>query len=136
MDATFAASAFFWKSPIGQLRKSAVPRELTWLMTDAVIKDFFWLRTDTPGKEMEIDASCRDNHVSVTTTTSVTTASVLLDSRLIDFKKPVALELNGKSATIRLQPSLRTLCETLQRRGDPDLAFTAEIHLSQGSSTK
>ena len=59
----------------------------------------------------------------------LTAASILLDSRLIDFNKPVALELNGKTATRRLRPSLRTLCETLQRRGDPELAFTAEIAL-------
>jgi hypothetical protein len=109
--------------------RNPVPRELTWLMTDTVIKDFFWLRTDAPGKEKEIDASCRENHVIVTTTANVTTASVLLDSRLIDFKKPVVLELNGKSTTLKLQPSLRTLCETLQRRGDPELAFTAGIQL-------
>jgi hypothetical protein len=53
----------------------------------------------------------------------------LLDSRLIDFKKPVAVELNGKTMTQKIQPSLRTLCETLQRRCDPGLAFTAELRL-------
>jgi hypothetical protein len=31
--------------------RNAVPRELTWLMTDGVIKDFFWLRTGAPGKQ-------------------------------------------------------------------------------------
>ena len=61
--------------------------------------------------------------------TNLAAATILLDGRLIDFKKPVALELNGKTSTRKLQPSLRTLCETLQRRGDPELAFTAEIVL-------
>lgn len=107
-----------------------VPRELTWLMTDKVIKDFFWLRCDAPGKQREINAICRDNHVTVTTTTNVTTASLLLDRRLVDFDRPVTLELDGKTLKpVKLQPRLRVLCETLQRRGDPDLIFTAQIDL-------
>jgi predicted esterase len=116
--------------------RNAVPRELTWLMTDSVIKDFFWLRTSAPGKELEIDAACHDNRLIVTTTGSVTDAAVLLDSRLIDFQKQVTLVLNGKTTTRKLQPDLRILCQTLQRRGDPDLSFTAEILLPLETSTK
>ena len=109
--------------------RNPAPRELTWLMTDGVITDFFWLQTGKPGKEREIDAVCRDNRITVTTTPNVTDAAVLLDSRLIDFGKPVVLLVNGKRSEIRLTPSLRVLCETLARRGDPDRAFTARIAL-------
>jgi pimeloyl-ACP methyl ester carboxylesterase len=109
--------------------RNPVPRELRWLMTDKVITDFFWLRTDAPGKEKEIDATCHDSHITVTTT-NVTTATILLDSRLIDFQKPVTFEVNGKISTKKIQPSLRTLCETMQRRCDPNLAFTSELPLA------
>jgi hypothetical protein len=109
--------------------RDPVPRELTWRLSDGVIHDFFWLHVPAPAPGQELDATCRDNHLTVTATTNLTAASILLDSRLIDFKKPVALDLNGKTVTRRLRPSLRTLCETLQRRGDPELAFTAEIAL-------
>ncbi len=109
--------------------RNPAPRELTWLMTDKVISDFFWLHTDTPGKDEEIDAACRDNHVVVTTTGNIGSAKIELDGRLVDFDKPVTIELNGQRMTKKVQPSLRTLCETLQRRGDPDLAFTVEIAL-------
>src|SRR5205809_1061027 len=53
-------------------RRNPVPRELTWLMTDSVIKDFFWLHVPTPAKKQEIEAVCRDNHITVTTSTGVT----------------------------------------------------------------
>jgi len=56
-------------------------------------------------------------------------ASVLLDSRRVDFKKAVRSEVNGKATRYRPRAGLRTLCETLQRRGAPELAFTAEIVL-------
>ncbi|MDF2439862.1 MAG: hypothetical protein JWN98_846 [Abditibacteriota bacterium] len=108
--------------------RNPVPRELTWLMTDEVITDFFWLHTDEPGKTREIDATCHNNQIRVTTT-GVSSASLLLDSRLIDFAKPVQLELNGQKTQHRVVPSLRTLCETLQHRGDPDLAFCARLSL-------
>ena len=114
--------------------RNPVPRELTWLQTDKVIQDFFWLRSDAPGKKREIEATCRDNQLTITTSTNVTSASVLLDSRLVDFKQPVTLELNGTKSVHQLQPSLRVLSETLLRRGDPELAFTAQLELPIAAS--
>lgn len=114
--------------------RNPVPTELSWLQTDKVIRDFFWLRSEAPGKKREIEAVCRDNRVTVTTSTNVTSAVVLLDSRLVDFDKPVVTEVNGAKATHKLQPSLRVLAETLLRRGDPELAFTAKIELTPTSS--
>jgi transglutaminase-like putative cysteine protease/pimeloyl-ACP methyl ester carboxylesterase len=115
--------------------RNPVPRDLTWVMTDNVIHDFFWLNAPSPGGGKEIDALCRDNHLTVTTRNDVTAATILLDSRLIDFKKPVTLEFNGQTSTHKLRPSLRTLCETMQRRGDPELAFTAQIDLPPPDSS-
>ena len=109
--------------------RNPVPRELTWGLSDGVIHDFFWLHVPAPGPGKELDVTCRDNHLSAKATTNLTSASILLDSRLVDFKKPIVLELNGQTSEHQLRPSLRTLAETLQRRGDPELAFTAEIVL-------
>lgn len=109
--------------------RNPVPTELSWLQTDKVIRDFFWLRSEAPGKKREIEATCRDNRIAITTSTNVTSATVLLDSRLIDFDQPVITEVNGTKSSHKLQPSLRVLAETLLRRGDPELAFTAKIEL-------
>lgn len=109
--------------------RNPIPRELTWGMSDNVIQDFFWLHTPSPAAGMEIDAACRDNRLTVTATNGIP-ASILLDSRLVDFGKPVVLEINGKKGEVKLEPRLRVLCQTLQRRGDPELAFTAEIQLA------
>src|SRR5262249_12749933 len=54
--------------------RHAAPRELSWLMTDAVIQDFFWLHVDRPGKKQDIEATCRDNRVTITTSTNVSAA--------------------------------------------------------------
>jgi len=114
--------------------RNPVPRELTWRLSDHVIRDFFWLHTLTPEAGKDFNVTCKDNHL--TATTDLTTASILLDSRLIDFRKKVTLELNGKTTTFKLKTSLKTLCETIQRRGDPELAFTAEFALPLESTLK
>ena len=105
------------------------PRELTWRLTDNVIRDFFWLHVPVPKSRQQIDAVCRDNRVTVNTSTNLSAASALLDSRLVDFRKTITLEVNGRTSKLKVQPSLRTLCESLQRRGDRELAFTAELVL-------
>ena len=109
--------------------RNPVPRELTWLQTDKVITDFFWLHVPQPSKRQEIWASCRDNRFVVTANSNVTAVTVLFDQRLVDFSKPVDIELNGSTTSHRVEPSLRTLCETLARRGDPELAFTGRLTL-------
>jgi len=109
--------------------RDPVPTELTWEQTDGVIKNFYWLNVPKPAKKQEIDAACHDNHI-VVTTTNIPSASVLLDNRLVDLKKPVTIEVNGHSTTHKLKPSLETLCQTLMERGDPELAFTTRVELA------
>ncbi len=109
--------------------RNPIPRELTWQLTDGVIQDFFWLYAPNPEPGKRFDVSCNNNHLKATS--DLATASILLDSRLIDFKKKVTLDFNGKISTHKLRPGLCTLCESMERRGDPELAFTAEIKLSE-----
>jgi predicted esterase len=108
--------------------RNPVPREITWLMTDPVIRNFFWVQSRQPAKKLEFDASCRDNSVRVKTSAPCQ-ASILLDGRLVDFRRPIKLDLNGKTKTLKLKPSLAVLANTLLERGDPSLSFTAQIEV-------
>ncbi len=105
--------------------RNPVPAELTWLLSDSVITDFFWLHVPSPETGKKLDVTCSNNQLKVKT--DLASASILLDSRLIDFNRPVILDLNGAISKHKLKPGLRTLCETMQRRGDPDLAFTSGL---------
>ena len=115
--------------------RNPVPRELSWLMTDKVITDFFWLRVEKPTKKQDILASCRDNRFVFTANSNVVAATVLFDSRLVDFSKPVQVELNGATTSHTFTPSLKTLAEALMRRGDPELAFTASFSVRKDEAT-
>jgi len=115
--------------------RNPVPRELDWLMTDKVVHDFFWLRAGQPAKQAEILASCNDNRFVITANELVTKATVLMDTRLVDFSKPVSIELNGSTTIRRFAPSLKTFCETMARRGDPAYAFSAEFSVAKDPKT-
>ncbi len=114
--------------------RNPVPRELTWLMTDPVVKDFFWLHVPQPGKGQEILASCRENRFVVTANEGVMEANVMMDARLVDFSKPVDIELNGSTVTRKFKPGLKTFCEALARRGDPGYAFSAAFTVAKDAS--
>ncbi len=109
--------------------RNPVPHELTWAMTDEVVKDFFWLQTSQPKKGTEIQASCKGNKITLEGATLEGT-KVFLDERLVNFGKPVVIHSGGKQSTYKVNPSLRILCRSMQERGDPDLAFTAEVDYS------
>jgi hypothetical protein len=67
----------------------------------------------------------------ITANAGVCSATVLMDTRLADFNRPVDIELNGATVTRRFAPSLKTFCETLARRGDPAYAFSAEFTVAK-----
>ena len=119
-------------APMYQSVRNPVPRELNWLQTDGVIHDFYWLHADNPAKQKRIDATCLGNTVAVAATPDVKAASVYLDSRLIDFSKPVNFKVNGQSFSRKLSPSFQTLCDTMIERRDAELAFSARVDLPLG----
>src|SRR4029450_1178887 len=75
--------------------RNPVPKEITWLQTDKVIQDFYWLHVPSPAKKQEVNVVCQDNRVTISTSTNVAALAVLLDRRLVNFAKPVELEFNG-----------------------------------------
>jgi predicted esterase len=108
--------------------RNPVPRRLTWELTDSVVTHFFWLSVAHPDKGQRIDASVDGNAIRIATK-GVKQFDLGLDSRLIAPDQPLKLTLNGQAQTLKVQPSLRTLCESLQERGDPQLAFTYRVRL-------
>ena len=66
---------------------------------------------------------------------TVAGVTVLMDSRLVNFSKPVNIELNGSTTTRRFTPSLKLFCETLARRADPAFAFSAALQIVKDPTT-
>ena len=57
-------------------------------------------------------------------------SAVTLVYRLVDFRKPLSITLDGKSSEVKIAPSLATLCRTMAERGDPHLAGSCVVPLT------
>jgi pimeloyl-ACP methyl ester carboxylesterase len=106
--------------------RNPVPRRVTWAV-GGTTQRFHWLGVPEP-KEGDIEAWIDGNAV-VLQTHGVAELEVSLDERLVDWTRQVTIDSNGRRTDQALRPSLRTLCETLEERGDPRLAFTARVRV-------
>jgi hypothetical protein len=106
--------------------RDPVPRHVTWAV-GGTTQRFNWLRVPEP-KGGDLDAWIEGNAV-VLRSRGVAALEVYLDERLVDLARPVAIDANGRRTEQALKPSLRTLCETLEERGDPRLAFTVRVRV-------
>ena len=105
--------------------------QLSWQTTDGVIKDHYWLHVENPNPGHRIVAAVDgDGQMQVSSPVPV---ELLLDARRVDMTRALSVrhalqQGGGKSVTKAEQynpaPSLRTLCQTMQDRGDPKLAAT------------
>ena len=100
--------------------RRTTPAALHWQLTDPVVRHHYWLQVDEPGKGQRLDAQLAGNRLQVSTTERDQFA-VLLQPAQVDISQPLQLDWNGETSEHALQPSVRTLCETLLERGDPRL---------------
>jgi pimeloyl-ACP methyl ester carboxylesterase len=105
------------------------PDSILWELTDSVVTRFAWLESPEPAKKHLIEATKKGNRFEIKLT-GVESLNLYLDERMIDYRKPVVVGVNGQAVVERiLTPSLSVLCQTLQERGDPSFAFTSKISI-------
>lgn len=109
-------------------RRQALPRDLFWEPTDGVCCDHYWLHVEAPQRGQRLFATLRGQQLTVTRR-GVGAVQVLLDARLVDPKQPLEVAVGDERSSVSLTPSLRTLCATLQQRGDPTLAASCVVTL-------
>jgi poly(3-hydroxybutyrate) depolymerase len=108
------------------------PAKIVWQPVLDWKQQFYWLWWTTPVKgaivEAELDRA--QNQIRVTCDKDAKGLEVLLDERLVDMSKDVAIALNGKEV-FRGRPtwSLATLVKTSQT-GDLELCYAASVELS------
>ncbi len=102
----------------------ATTPSLWWKMTDTVVKDHYWLRSANPKPGQAVSAKLAGDALRVDADGGVL-LEAWLDARLVDdMNQPLKVRVSpAKHArSISPAPSLRTLCYTMQERGDPSLA--------------
>ena len=91
-----------------------------------MVRDHYWLHVETPKAGTFIDAELTADAVLLS---DLAQSELWLDARLVDMAKPFTVITAIGGADFTPAPSLRTLCETMARRGDPELAATWVLSL-------
>jgi pimeloyl-ACP methyl ester carboxylesterase len=110
-------------------RRNPVPGELSWRMTNDVVHDFYWLHASTPSPGGKVMAIHKDQIFTFTDLKEGLGLRLCLDARLIDFRHPLELMIDGVERSVDIRPSFRTLLESIIERGDPKLAYTCAVPL-------
>lgn len=101
--------------------REALPRWVTWELTDGAVQDHYWLRCEQPAPGTVVTAVRKEQRLVVDVEGDAS-FDAWLDARLFDLQKPVVLVQGDDERELRPTPSLRTLCQTMAERGDPVLA--------------
>ena len=110
-----------------QATRTAAPRHVTWRLSDEVVRDHYWLHVDDPNVGREFDARLRRGGVSLK---DLAQCELWLDARLVDMTAPLTVSTPPLETDFTPSPTLRTLCDTMSRRGDPHLAASWVLSLS------
>jgi predicted peptidase len=114
--------------------RDPIPKHVTWEMTDSVVDRFYWLAVDSPSKGQLIDAKIEGNQIKIKTE-NCNSFSIFLDDRLIeDPSKPIKIVMlsndGERTYEANYKPSFKTLCDSIAKTGDINLAFDFEIKIN------
>jgi pimeloyl-ACP methyl ester carboxylesterase len=109
-------------------RRTVVAKQLFWQLSDGVIHDHYWLHTDRPEGGKRIDAAL-DGGTLKLSQCDLPTAEAWLDARVLDLRQGLVVVDGERKTEVRLEPSVRVLCATLQQRGDAQRAASCVVRL-------
>jgi poly(3-hydroxybutyrate) depolymerase len=111
-------------------KREARPDRVVWVQSDDVLKHCYCVESIRPADSARIDASVRDNTVTLNTEGQDAVA-LWLDSPLVDLSRPLTIVRDGRPPEVRTmpRPSAETYCRGLELRGDPKLAAPVRVEV-------
>jgi len=105
------------------------PKKIVWVQSDDILKYFYWIETQKPTNGGRIEASVKENTITLKAGGQGTVA-LWLDAPLVDLSKPVTVKVaGGRSKTFTPAANVETYCLSLEERGDPRLAAPVRIEV-------
>ena len=108
------------------------PSRIVWAQSDDVLKHFYWIEASHPTDSGRIDATVKDNTITLKAEHQDEVA-LWLNTPLVNLASPVTVKTpSGQALTITARPDLETYCVGLEERADPRLAaplrVTVDLH--------
>ncbi len=115
---------------LSEQRRDAYPRLVVWNPRAAWKTHWYNLSIDQAQHGMSIRAEFGTDNKIVVMSQNVSTVTIYLNDRLVDFSKEIVITWNGEEAFRgNLVPRLSVLLETLVDRYDPGMFYTAKVTL-------
>ena len=117
---------------MAKMTRNAAPPRVVWKQDDVTSEQSYWLMVDDanrrPGTKLEADI---DENIIRLSADGIASLSVLLDDRLVDLDKNIRIEADGKMLFEGLvNRTIAVLSECMDRKGDPNLCYTAAIKVA------
>jgi len=113
------------------IKRNPLPDKVVWKQSTVVHDRFYWLAIpsgDPPQAGAEVVAQRSGQTVEIKSADKIAAISIRLDDRMADLDQPVKIIYEGKPLFDGpAQRTIATLLHTLDKRGDPDLMFDAEV---------
>jgi hypothetical protein len=118
---------------MAEKRRNPVPDRVVWKQSSTTHDRLYWLAL--PKGELPVAGSLvtakRDGQtITVETADKVERLLIRLDDRMVDLDRPVKIVYDGKTLFDgRVPRTIAALMYTLEKRGDPQLMFDAEVEV-------
>jgi hypothetical protein len=112
--------------------RNPYPDKVVWHQSSVLHDRFYWLAVAKDQARAGQDIVAERNGQSIALTAAdQETIGVRLNDAMLDLDQPVIITRNGKEAFRGCATrTIRTLAETLENRGDPELIFSAEVKVN------
>ncbi|MBI4833525.1 MAG: hypothetical protein HY811_01725 [Planctomycetes bacterium] len=124
-------------------KRNPYPKRVIWEPHRSYKNTFYWLRLEKPARQQRIEAKIENNKIIVQTTQanmagnnmvfkniSLNGLTIFLNEKLIDYSKPVIIEVNGEEKfNAPVGYSLSALVETIDDKKDPEMYFTSQVKI-------
>ena len=116
---------------LAQFTRVTRPQRIVWLQDDVIEPRFYWLENPSPKPGQRVVARRDGQVITIEEAVGVEELRVLLDDAMLDLGKPVKVVFDGRTLFEgTVSRSEATIARTLGDRGDPRMAFHAELPVS------
>jgi len=116
---------------VNQFVRNPLPNTVVWNLAQRapmrLTQSYYWLNAPASMDKGILHCTRNGNTFTITTKEAAGTFDLLLNWDMVDFDQPIVLDVNGKKSEVTATPSVETIKETTQDRGDVNFQFSAKV---------
>ena len=116
---------------MAKFKREPFPDTIVWHQSGVTHEDFYWLAA---AKESQVGGSTirakrNGNDFELSTSEQIEEIVIQLNDSMVDLDKPISVKMSDKSSSHTAIRTAANIYKSIQRRGDPQLIFSATIEV-------